>query len=218
MKKTSLLLMLGLFFYTSCSNDDSGDATLPATPKYETYISAETDAILKSLKFTINEGDNPPSVEGVYWGEFMQVTESNILGDFMITGSDIGDMTYNLYDQKANKTISSKLTMQYDMSLYKNKEEYSGTGTLISGAGDKFTIYSIYDGNLYLANGDVAKGKLLYLISAQLVKDENGNNAALKNTQSVLLMLDDYGDPLVTLIDVGKARKYISMQDAKIKK
>lgn len=217
-KKRFYLLCIAIFAafsFSACSSDkDENGPDLPPTPHYEEYISTDTEAILKKLNFVIYKGDTPPNVEGKYFGNDIVVTNSTLLTDALLNVGKIGEMTYNLFNQKENKTISSKLEFKYTSSSTFNTEEYSGVGTLISGTGNNFTIYSIYDGVLQSSAGE-AKAKLLYLISGTLVKDQNGKNSALKDVSSVLLMLDDYGDPLDVLIRNNNGRKFVSLYDAK---
>lgn len=207
-----LVVVLSACTFSACSNDK--DENKNSTPRYDEYISADTEAILEELDFVIHKGDTPPNVEGKYFGNHIVVTESTVPFDQLLISDKVGEMTYNLFDQKINKTISSKLELKYtDSPFFEKTEEYWGIGTLISGSGNTFTIYSIYDGILHSTAGD-AKAKLLYLISATLVKDENGNNTALKDVSSILLMLDDYNDPLNILINNNEARKFVSLNNA----
>lgn len=204
------ILLLILVFTISCG-DDEAESKTPPKYKYEDFVDSKVQAVINQLNFVVHKGDTPPTVVGKYWGNHIKLATSTLSNDNLKDYDKVGEMVYDLFNQKPNNTISSHLILNYKHSDDdKESKSYMGEGTLITGSDNKFTVYSIHsDANI--ENGKSSeKGKLLYILSAEIEKDEDGKSKALKNTQALLVMLD--GSKGTNVV----SRVFKSMNDAEL--
>lgn len=205
-RNIAMLLLISVF--TISCGDDEAESKVPPKYKYEDFVDSGIQTIINKLNFIIHKGEAPPTVVGKYFGEHIKVAASTQSDDVMKDYDKIGEMVYDLFNQKSNNTISSHLTINYKRSDDDESKSYMGEGTLITGSGNKFTVYSIYS--------DPDKGKserqdkLLYILSAEIEKDEDDKSKSLKNTQALLIMLDGSGKAKVV------SRVFKSVNDAEL--
>ena len=112
-----------LFVMVSCSKSDSNEPKrfdIPAEAK--AIIPEEYIAKMNANGMTINEGTNPPNIEGIF--------ATGILG------KEIDSYRFKFYEQKGTKVRTDYI----NESIIAN-DQARGRGTIISGNGNKFTAY-----------------------------------------------------------------------------
>lgn len=208
-RNIAMLLLISVLAM-SCGDDEAENKT-PPKYKYEDFVDAKTQAVINQLNFVVHKGETPPTVVGKYFGNHIKISASTLSNDDLKDYDKVGEMVYDLFNQKSNNTISSHLTLNYKRSEEdQDSQSYMGEGTLITGSDNKFTVYSIYsDANIGKGKSS-EKDKLLYVLSAEIEKNEEGKNKALKNTQALLVMLDGSGKANVV------SRVFKGMNDAEL--
>ncbi|MBX2967007.1 MAG: hypothetical protein KF845_12750 [Cyclobacteriaceae bacterium] len=141
MKKVLLLLLLASAFICSCDNvevDEEKFRRELQARKINEIIPQQYIDILKTLGMEINEGMNPPNVEGSYKVSPHRVFASN--DGFLIPGTYLDPMFFQFSDQK-----------EFNFSIRVNDSYAETIKGIISGEGNQFTVYALMahdDGNM----------------------------------------------------------------------
>ena len=125
-----------LFVMVSCSKSDKNEPKrfdIPSEAK--AIISEDFIAKMAANGMTINEGTNPPNIEGIFATGVLQMIYTSLEKDFPI-GEEIESYRFKFYDQ-----VGTRVKTDYVNEAFINEEQATGRGTIISGNGNKFTAY-----------------------------------------------------------------------------
>lgn len=153
-------------------------------------IGLHLQAVL-DLGITLNLGNTPPNLEGIYLFDDLTLLASNIPGDAV--GQTYSDVKIRVTNQVATATGAD---IMYERNGVVSSTPAPQEGR-ITGSGNDFSIYTCA-----IVRNDVSSDsiKLAYVYSGTL-----GPNG-LENVSYVLLNVDDFGDPGGSFIDEGKGR------------
>ena len=174
MKKTIYTLCAGVFALLTivgCSKSDDNnskkDKDKNTTEVTNFNIPKEAKAILpdKTLTemvangMTINEGTNPPNIEGIYLLDNLKFLYTSDPDDHYFTkGDPAADYKYKFYDQQEVKVKSDYKVLKFVVF-----DTATGSGAIISGSGNKFTVFLSH-----AANTEGVKNNDITLISGEL--------------------------------------------------
>ena len=188
---TILLVLLTLTF--SCSKDDDKSPTPVqqfdgSEEAIENFFSAEVLDAMDELGFPVNEGTAPPIINGEYLISPLEAIASNIDGDLI--GKIYSD---------ANVTFSnqSNETMTVDVVEIQGGSNSVAEQSFISGSANSFSVF------VKLANTGNGHTRILAVAYSGFLSE-----SGIQNFQSVLIMLDDKGDPNNDLIENGQGRLF----------
>ena len=130
-----------LFVMVSCSKSDSGEDQVK---KSNFNIPVEAKAIIPeeligkmaANGMTINEGTNPPNIEGIFATGMFKLTYKSSEEDNYPIGKEIEGYRYKFYEQKG-----TKVKADYVHEDLVSDDNATGKGAIISGSGNKFTAY-----------------------------------------------------------------------------
>ena len=145
MKRTIYALctvVCALFVMTSCSkSDDYKRFDIPEEAK--AIIPDKFLAEMEANGMTINEGMNPPDIQGIFDAGIFKLVYSNLEKEQKGIGSITSNYRFKFYDQQNIKIKTSYASDGNDIAI--------GQGSIISGSGNKFTAYLRVDGRVSLA-------------------------------------------------------------------
>lgn len=126
------ILIAGQF--SSCKKKDV-DPTVGFSVAVQKVAPQATIDALRKLGMTINEGTTPPNVAGIFL-ESPTILMATFASDTRKVGLKALDYTYKFYDPS---TDNSTIKVSYKTSAGDNA---TGLGSVVSGNGSKFTIFS----------------------------------------------------------------------------
>lgn len=204
MKKTIYTLCAGVFALLTiigCSKSDDNNGEEKKQVKTSNFnIPAEAKAIIPE-KFigemaangmTINEGTNPPNIEGIFATGMLELTYISSEDNGYPIGKQIEGYRYKFYNQKG-----TKLKADYVHESLLSDDRASGKGVIISGSGNKFTAYLRVNGSTSLATY-----KMAIVISGE-ISSEGGKDFKLG------ICMIEKDDPTKDLMDIGAIRVWV---------
>lgn len=197
MKKLSTLLLI-LLLVACSSNDDSDEIFSGTENDLVEFFSEEVVAALVEFDFTVNEGGNPPDLQGTFYASPMILTNTNVPTD--IIGSQFVDLQFTFFGQDIN---ANSIDFEGETLLGKTIiERLSGIdSSFISGEGNNFSVFSVITGEI-INTGAIAD--VAYAISGTIA--ENG----ILDFEIAILILDDRGDPTNSIfLENGQGRKFV---------
>ena len=197
-----------LFLMVSCSKSDSGEKqvktsgfNIPAEAK--AIIPEELIGKMAANGMTINEGTNPPNIEGIFATGDLKMTYTSLGDDDGYSvGQEIPSYRYKFYDQKG-----TKVKTDYINEWITSTERATGRGTIISGEGNKFTAYL----DVNITNGEV-KSRDVSVLSGEITPE------GIKDFQYGFLKIEKTGDITGRVVPVGTIRIWISKDKLAVKK
>lgn len=205
MKKVMYALcaaVCALFVMVSCSKSDKNEPKRFDIPsEAEAIISEEFIAKMANNGMTINEGTNPPNIEGIFATGVLKMIYTSLEKDFPI-GEEIESYRFKFYDQ-----VGTKVKTDYVNEAFINEEQATGRGTIISGNGNKFTAYldmNIIDSGIKTRDVSVLSGEIT----------PNG----IKNFQYGFLKIEKTGDFRNKLVPEGTIRIWVSKGKMAVRK
>ncbi|MFV9550472.1 hypothetical protein [Algibacter sp. PT7-4] len=181
MKKFKQIFFTCLLFTLafSCSTDDSSDDSDPekfdgSTKALEDFFSPELVTSLKNLGFVINEGANPPNIEGTYFSSPFILQGTTVPGESI--GKSFADYTSTFSNQDNNE-----LTIDFNGSG--GSQVDVGYGSFVAGNDNNFSVYLKNTTQIGTYTAETA-----FAISGIITE------TGIKNYQFALMMLDDKGD------------------------
>lgn len=151
---------------------------------------------LRLLGLEINEGNNPPNLNGVYTTNQLILEATNRPNDSEL-GSAFASVRFAISNQN-----NDSLTL--DFTGYTLATKYSVTESFISGNGNKFTVY------LKAITEHEPTGSLaVFAYTFSGTKTNNG----IENLSWALLMLDDSQDFSDIFIDNNEGRRFTNSDD-----
>jgi hypothetical protein len=154
-------LMLGfMLFIASCGKKETVDPNVGFSAAVQKVAPQATIDALRKQGMTINEGTVPPDVTGIF------LLSPNILmatyaGDTRSLGYQATNYTYKFFEPTDNNTT---IKVSYKTNIGDNA---TGLGSLVSGNGNKFTIFS----ELTSTNGAIYINIISGEITATGIKD-----------------------------------------------
>jgi hypothetical protein len=191
-----------LFVMVSCSKSDKNEPKrfdIPSEAK--AIISEDFIAKMAANGMTINEGTNPPNIEGIFATGVLKMIYTSLEKDFPI-GEEIESYRFKFYDQ-----VGTRVKTDYVNEAFINEEQATGRGTIISGNGNKFTAYldmNIIDSGIKTRDVSVLSGEIT----------PNG----IKNFQYGFLKIEKIGDTRNKLVPEGTIRIWVSKNKLAVKK
>lgn len=197
-----------LFVMVSCSKSDSGEKqvktsgfNIPAEAK--AIIPEELIGKMAANGMTINEGMNPPNIQGIFATGDLKMTYTSLGDDDSYSvGQEIPSYRYKFYDQK-----ETKVKTDYINEWITSTERATGRGTIISGEGNKFTAYL----DVNITNGEV-KSRDVSVLSGEITPE------GIKDFQYGFLKIEKTGDITGRVVPVGTIRIWISKDKLAVKK
>ena len=190
MKRTIYALctvLCALFVMTSCSkSDDYKRFDIPEEAK--AIISDKFLAEMEANGMTINEGMNPPDIQGIFDAGNLQMVYSNLEKEQKTIGKLSSRYRFKFYDQQNIKVKTSYIS---------DDDTASGQGSIISGSGNKFTAYLRVNGSTSLATY-----KMAIVISGE-ISSEGGKDFKLG------ICMIEKDDPTKDLMDIGTIRVWV---------
>ena len=191
-----------LFAMVSCSKSDKNEPKRFDIPsETETIISEEFIAKMANNGMIINEGINPPNIEGVFATGILKMIYTSLEKDFPI-GEEIKSYRFKFYDQ-----VGTRVKTDYVNEAFINEEQATGRGTIISGSGNKFTAYldmNIIDSGIKTRDVSVLSGEIT----------PNG----IKDFQYGFLKIDTPGDFRNKLVPERTIRIWVSKDKLAVRK
>jgi hypothetical protein len=191
-----------LFAMVSCSKSDKNEPKRFDIPsETETIISEEFIAKMANNGMIINEGINPPNIEGVFATGILKMIYTSLEKDFPI-GEEIKSYRFKFYDQ-----VGTRVKTDYVNEAFINEEQATGRGTIISGSGNKFTAYldmNIIDSGIKTRDVSVLSGEIT----------PNG----IKDFQYGFLKIEKTGDFRNKLVPERTIRIWVSKDKLAVRK
>ena len=191
-----------LFVMVSCSKSDKNEPKRFDIPsETETIISEEFIAKMANNGMIINEGINPPNIEGVFATGILKMIYTSLEKDFPI-GEEIKSYRFKFYDQ-----VGTRVKTDYVNEAFINEEQATGRGTIISGSGNKFTAYldmNIIDSGIKTRDVSVLSGEIT----------PNG----IKDFQYGFLKIEKTGDFRNKLVPERTIRIWVSKDKLAVRK
>ena len=191
MKRTIYALctvVCALFVMTSCSKSDDGKR-FDIPEEARAIIPDKFLAEMEANGMTINEGNNPPDIQGIFDAGIFELVYSNLEKEQNTIGSISSRYRFKFYDQQNIKIKTSYASDGNDIAI--------GQGSIISGSGNKFTAYLRVDGRVSLATYKTA-----IVISGE-ISSEGGKDFKLG------ICMIEKDDPKKSLMDIGTIRVWV---------
>ncbi|GHU29066.1 hypothetical protein FACS1894172_15470 [Spirochaetia bacterium] len=176
MKKGVFSVVLLVVFIISCATGKGSREGL--TEDIQNLIPLDILEAIEDLGIEINEGKNPPNIEGTYLVSTLQLVRNT-------TGISITKQwdKYVTFSGQNNKTLT--INADYTMQTDNGPMNSEGPGSFIVGEGNKFTV--VVDGTRE-QGGYTAK--TVEIFSGEI------SDAGIINYHWAVMMIDDSGDPL----------------------
>jgi len=170
----------------SCEKEPKEEIFIGSKSEVEDYFTPGVVTALEDLGYTFNTGDNPPSLTGSYMASQFELKNTtlnenigNIFSDYLVT-------------------FSNQKTGSIDLVSTQGSNTSYGTGSIISGDGNKFSVYVIES---VTNNGHTFK--------AAIAISGTYSSSGIQSFQYANLMLDDGGDPNGNLMPNNNGRLLI---------
>ena len=197
-----LVLLATVLILFSCKKEEEEDLSTGFSDDIENFVPDSTIQALRDLGMAINEGKEPPMLEGTYLASPYVMVSSNVPNESYDIGERFVDYKHYLKNQN-NETLTIEMDRE-GINYYSGAliSKSTGNGAFISGYNDDFTAFIILEGERYLSEGDTSYSLTLHVISGTIAQE------GIQEFQSALLMLDDYGDEFDHYIPVNTGRVF----------
>ena len=192
MKRTIYALctaLCALFVIVSCSKSDDGQREVDFLQERRDIIPDRLLEEMKNKGMQINEGDNPPDIQGIFQTSKFVLIYTNMRADTL--GKKYDAYRYKFYEQNGVK-------LKADRADKDNPEDTNaaGKGAIISGSGNKFTLFLKIEGvTLKVPN------KEAHIVSGEITPE------GIKNLQMGFCMVEK-NDPKGKLVPEGGIRVF----------
>ncbi len=143
--KTNLLplaaLMLAFILVSGCKKNKVDPTTEGFSVEIQKIVPQSLVDDLRVKGMTINEGQQPPSVEGIYRADPFELLSPYAPEDSYEKGRIISPQLYKFTGQSADK---SKVQIEYKSEG--GTDSGAGVGSFVAGTGNKFTIFAQVEG------------------------------------------------------------------------
>lgn len=193
--KVIIKSLISIFVVISLLSCESKDNKPQYPAEILNIISLKQIDNLKKLGMVIHEGNNPPSIEGIYITD-----DANCVGD---NGNPqrLGKWRYDYKFRFYNQNNSTRtIELDYKTTPDETVDKASGNGAFIIGDENNFTIFmqtsGVQDGIPY---------KYVYVFSGIV----NESTHHIVNWYDSLTLTDKGDDPDNDLIDIGVSRIFV---------
>ena len=199
---------IGTLLAISCSKSENSVEKQVKTSGFN--IPAEAKAIIPeefigkmaANGMTINEGTNPPNIQGIFATGILKMIYTSLNYDTFPIGKEIESYRFKFYEQRG-----TKIKTDYINEDILANDQATGRGTIISGNGNKFTAYLDMDiTDIEIKTRDVS------VLSGEITTE------GIKNFQYAFLKMEKTGDFSERMVPVGTIRIWISKDKLAIKK
>ena len=199
---------IGALLAISCSKSENSVEKQVKTSGFN--IPAEAKAIIPeefigkmaANGMTINEGTNPPNIEGIFATGILKMIYTSLNYDTFPIGKEIESYRFKFYEQRG-----TKIKTDYINEDILANDQATGRGTIISGNGNKFTAYLDMDiTDIQIKTRDVS------VLSGEITPE------GIRNFQYAFLKMEKTGDFSERMVPVGTIRIWISKDKLAIKK
>jgi len=199
---------IGTLLAISCSKSENSVEKQVKTSGFN--IPAEAKAIIPeefigkmaANGMTINEGTNPPNIQGIFATGILKMIYTSLNYDTFPIGKEIESYRFKFYEQRG-----TKIKTDYINEDILANDQATGRGTIISGNGNKFTAYLDMDiTDIEIKTRDVS------VLSGEITPE------GIKNFQYAFLKMEKTGDFSKRMVPVGTIRIWISKDKLAIKK
>lgn len=199
---------IGTLLAISCSKSENSVEKQVKTSGFN--IPAEAKAIIPEEfigkmaadGMTINEGTNPPNIQGIFATGILKMIYTSLNYDTFPIGKEIESYRFKFYEQRG-----TKIKTDYINEDILANDQATGRGTIISGNGNKFTAYLDMDiTDIEIKTRDVS------VLSGEITPE------GIKNFQYGFLKMEKTGDFSERMVPVGTIRIWISKDKLAIKK
>ena len=199
---------IGSLLAISCSKSENSVEKQVKTSGFN--IPAEAKAIIPeeligkiaANGMTINEGTNPPNIEGIFATGILKMIYTSLNYDTFPIGKEIESYRFRFYEQRG-----PKIKTDYINEDILANDQATGRGTIISGNGNKFTAYLDMDiTDIEIKTRDVS------VLSGEITPE------GIRNFQYAFLKMEKTGDFSERMVPVGTIRIWISKDKLAIKK
>lgn len=199
---------IGTLLAISCSKSENSVEKQVKTSGFN--IPAEAKAIIPeefigkmaANGMTINEGTNPPNIQGIFATGILKMIYTSLNYDTFPIGKEIESYRFKFYEQRG-----TKIKTDYINEDILANDQATGRGTIISGNGNKFTAYLDMDiTDIEIKTRDVS------VLSGEITPE------GIKNFQYGFLKMEKTGDFSKRMVPVGTIRIWISKDKLAIKK
>ena len=199
---------IGTLLAISCSKSENSVEKQVKTSGFN--IPAEAKAIIPeefigkmaANGMTINEGTNPPNIQGIFATGILKMIYTSLNYDTFPIGKEIESYRFKFYEQRG-----TKIKTDYINEDILANDQATGRGTIISGNGNKFTAYLDMDiTDIEIKTRDVS------VLSGEITPE------GIKNFQYAFLKMEKTGDFSERMVPVGTIRIWISKDQLAIKK
>ena len=178
------LLLSSVLFLNSCKKNNDPAPGLSA--KIQQIVPADLLSTMKTQGMPINEGTNPPNIEGIFISS-PHTLVATYEGDSFKPGDTFIDFIVKFSNQDATEGSVSVDTKTGSTTS-------TGIGGFVSGSGNKFTLFA----EVNLTSG-TATAKQIRVFSGEIT------STGIKDFYSTLV-IKEKNDPSNLLIGVGKMR------------
>ena len=200
MKKSLSLAVALLFWLSGCTI--KREVIQPVGYDFSTdilrVVPAQTIAKVRELGVQIYEGRTPPNVEGAYLMAPLYMTKSTVPNE-TVAPDGFNDYKLRVYNQNSKQLTAALDTKSVSKSTGNVSSTATGQGTYLSGRGNFFSLFVILEGKRTNNN---TRSRTLEVYSGELTA------TGIRNLESTLFMLEDYGDPNNDLIPVDTGRAF----------
>jgi len=196
MKK--IIIAFSLFIFSCSSTDESEDIFQGSEADLTDLFSEDVITILEELDFTINEGANPPNLEGTFFATPYILIESNRPSDNI--GTRFYDQEYTFLNQNFEDNSIDFIGEQKSDRDGEVRSILNGEGSFISGDGNRFSIFLLVEQER-IDSG--SRSQTAFAISGEIT------TAGIVDFEQTLIMLDNFGNPFNEYIENGQGRRFV---------
>ncbi len=158
---------------------------------------------LRAMGFPINEGKNPPSLEGIYLASPRNLVSTSVPDDSYQPGARFADQKLKVYAQNNQALTASLDFKEFSTQNGQLLGKSLGKGAFLAGNDASFTLFIQSEGYL-LSNNNQDTSRYTFLDVYSGVVTTKG----IQKFNNALLMLDDHGDPYDELIPINTGRLF----------
>lgn len=176
---------------SACNSATGDDPPRTIQDSIRAFLTPAMMDTLKKYGMPIHEGNTPPNIEGMFYANSQRLKGSNVSSD--APNKTFRNMSIRLFGQTADQRVS----MEYDQTV----EKGSGTGALITGSGDKFTLYLPIKAKASRAGSpDTVDYETAVCYSGRI------DTAGIHDFVNGLIITKKEADPLNWVLDEGQGR------------
>ena len=172
MKIIKLLVLIVCFLNLKCEKEDS---SYNLSSDILSLVSSELLDKMISEGMIINEGSNPPCIEGDFLASPFKLISTSVTNDVYSPGAILQDYSLRLYNQNIDSLI-------IDIDYINGPESGNGRGGYIAGENNDFTIFTINESTIsgetsttvFVISGSISSNGIENFHAAGYMIENNG--------------------------------------------